>query len=722
MQDPLPLTRDLVLIGGGHAHALVLRMWAMKPIPGVQLTLINPGPTAPYSGMLPGHIAGHYSREVLDIDLVRLARLAGARLVLGEAVGLDPEARTVTVSGRGEIGYDVASLDIGIHTRMPQTPGFAEHGVPAKPLELYARRWRAFLEQVRAGHMPAQVAVIGGGIAGVELAVAMAHAVGPQARVTIIEKGPALGVGTPAMRAALTRELARQGIAVRTGETAQRITADAVELASGERIASAFTLTVAGAYAHPWLRQTTLPLTEGGFVRVGPDLAVEGTDALFAVGDCAHLTHAPRPKAGVYAVRAAPVLLANLRAAVAGGRRRNFRPQSDYLKLVSLGDKRAMAEKWGVAFSGRALWRWKNRIDQRFMDRFRDLPKMPAPPLPRPRALGVDEELGGKPLCGGCGAKVAPGALGQALGQLAQPARPDVLTGPGDDAAVIAVGGARLVATTDHLRGFIADHGLMARIAAVHALGDIWAMGASPQAALVSVILPRMSAPLQARAMTEILQAAASVLGAEGAEIAGGHSSMGHELTLGFALTGLAPEHPIGKSGARPGDALVLTRPIGSGTLFAAEMRGEARGEDIAHALDVLSRPQGDAARLLSGAHAMTDVTGFGLAGHLGEICEASGLSAEIVLDSVPVLPGAEDLAARGVRSSLHAANVAAQPVMGGTGPRAALLHDPQTAGGLLAAVDPAEAMAITQAIRQLGHEAAVIGTLVAGPPQITVV
>jgi len=145
MKMPLPLTRDLVLIGGGHSHALAARMWGMKPLEGTRVTLINPMPTAPYSGMLPGHIAGHYTREALDIDLVKLARFAGARLVLGEATAVDPVARTVTVAGRGEIGYDVASIDVGIHTEMANTPGFAEHALGAKPLDIYTRRWRAFL-------------------------------------------------------------------------------------------------------------------------------------------------------------------------------------------------------------------------------------------------------------------------------------------------------------------------------------------------------------------------------------------------------------------------------------------------------------------------------------------------------------------------------------------------------------------------------------------------
>ena len=141
-QANLPLTRDLVLVGGGHTHALVLRKWAMMPLAGVRVTLVNPGPDAPYSGMLPGFVAGHYGRGDLDIDLVRLARFAGARIVLGTVRGIDTAARQVHVPDRPPIAYDLASVNVGITSAMPDLPGFAEHGIPAKPLGPFARRWR----------------------------------------------------------------------------------------------------------------------------------------------------------------------------------------------------------------------------------------------------------------------------------------------------------------------------------------------------------------------------------------------------------------------------------------------------------------------------------------------------------------------------------------------------------------------------------------------------
>ena len=705
MPATVPPSRDLVLIGGGHTHALVLRMWGMRPLAGVRVTVIDPNPVAPYSGMLPGRVAGHYRQADLEIDLVRLARFAGARLILGAVTGIDAGAGRIAIGAR-EVGFDVASVDVGIHSAMPDMPGFSGHAVPAKPLGPFAARWEAFAARVAAGEESGQAAVIGGGIAGVELALAMAHRLGTGAEVSLIERAPHVAPEAPVLRPRLMRALAAQRVRVLTGAEVTEVCAQEVRLAGQAPVPSRLTVGAAGARAHGWLGRTGLPVTADGFLRVGADLRVEGQGALFAAGDCAHLGHAPRPKAGVYAVRAAPVLFDNLRAVLSGRALRPFHPQRDYLKLVSLGGKAAVAEKLGIAVSGALLWRWKDRIDRTFMAKFDPLPAMPVPPLPRERAPADEIEAG--PMCAGCGAKIAPAVLRDTLG------------GAGEDAAVIVTGGVRQVLSTDHLRGFTEDLALLARVAALHALGDVWAMGARPQAVLISVTLPRMSEALQARSLAEIMTAARAAVAEAGAEIVGGHSSMGAETSLGFAVTGILDRPPITLGGARAGDALILTRGIGSGTLLAAEMRGQAHGRDIAALFAILARGQGDAAEILAGAHAMTDVTGFGLAGHLGNICRASGLAARLDLGAVPVLEGAEALAARGIRSTIRAANRRAAPVAGADeSPRAVLLHDPQTAGGLLAAVDPAQADDLVARLRAAGHGAAVIGRLLAGPPGV---
>lgn len=726
---PLPLTRDLVLIGGGHAHALVLRMWGMAPLAGVRLTLINPDPVAPYTGMLPGCIAGHYPRDAMMIDLVRLARHAGARLILGRAGGIDLAARQVMVSGRAPVAYDVASVDIGITSDLPDLPGFAAHGLAAKPLGPYAAAWERFLA---AGTVDPQVVVLGGGVGGVELALATAHrlrAAGGQPCVTVLERTAraldSLGAGA---RAALLAHMDRLGVRLLTQTAAARVTAQGVETTAGTLIPANLVLGVAGARPQRWLGDTGLVLADG-FIAVGPTLQ-SSDPAVFGAGDCVQMTHAPRPKAGVFAVRQAPVLLHNLRAALSGGRLRRYHPQHDYLKLVSTGGKGAVADKWGLRLDGRVLWRWKDSIDRRFMARFGPYPAMVRPALPADHAAGLAEAMGSRPLCGGCGAKVAAGELAAALSHLPAPVRADVLSGPGDDAAVLRRDGGVQVMTTDHIRAFTDDPWLLAQITAIHALGDIWAMGAQPQVALAQVTLPRLAPHMQAATLREIMQAAASVFSQAGADIVGGHTTIGAEIVLGFTVTGLAGRI-VTKGGARPGDALILTKAIGTGTLLAAGMTAAPLpdgllGEAIAGAFAQMCRPMGAASALLAPvAHAMTDVTGFGLAGHLLEILEASGCAARLDLARVPLLAGAGALAAAGHASSLAPANRAgAAPRMVFTeSPRAALLFDPQTAGGLLAAVPQAQADALLAALHGQGETAAaIIGRIEPGVPRLTVV
>ena len=760
-----PVVADLVLIGGGHTHALVLRMWGMNPLPGVRLTLINPGPVVPYTGMLPGFVAGHYRRDELMIDFVRLARFAGARLILDRVTGIDPAARRIRLGERGDVTFDVASVNVGITSDLPELPGFSEFGRAAKPLGNFAEAWQAF---VAKGLERPAVAVIGGGVAGVELALAARHRLGAAGAVTLLEQADAIlsDVGKAARRR-LVAALQAARVEVLTGVDLAGLSAGRITLADGRGIASDFTLSATGARPIAWLAQSGLQVV-AGYLRVGATLQTSDP-AVFAVGDCAHLAHAPRPKAGVFAVRAAPVLFDNLRAVLSGkGALRRYQPQRDYLKLVSLGQKAAVADRLGVSFSGAWMWRLKDRIDRRFMARFADLPAMQAVRLPALAALGLAETLGDKPACGGCGAKVGALGLAGVLAGLPVPRRTDVLSGPGDDAAVLRAGpgpnmGVQVI-TTDHLRTVTEDPALMARIAAIHALGDIWAMGARAQGALAQVILPRMSVALQGATLAEIMAAAAEVFRAAGADVLGGHSSLGAELTIGFTVTGLA-DRPVAKWGARAGDVLILTKPLGSGTILAAEMAmtqvpgtqvpgtqvpgtqvpGLLLGEAVAAAYSSMVRSMDGASRVLApAAHAMTDVTGFGLAGHLLEMLRAggvgiaglgaaglgaadlgaAGLGARISLSALPLLPGAEALAAAGVASTLAPQNRAACAGMMrfAESPRAALLFDPQTCGGLLAAVPAAKLARVLARLTAKGEPAAVIGEVVQGPVHLQVV
>ena len=353
------------------------------------------------------------------------------------------------------------------------------------------------------------------------------------------------------------------------------------------------------------------------------------------------------------------------------------------------------------------MWMWKDRIDRRFMDRLLDLPAMHTAPLPKSHADGMGDLTGQAP-CGGCGAKVGRDVLRAALANLPDLSRKDVETGAGDDAAILSMNGARQIITVDQLRAFTEDPALMARIAGLHALGDCLAMGADPQALLPVLTLPRLSPRLEARTLSEIMAALSDVAAACGAQIVGGHSATGAELQIGLTVTGRV-DTPITLAGAKPGDRLVLTKPLGTGVVLAGEMALKATGPEVAACLAAMAQEPFRDAAALRHANAMTDVTGFGLAGHLMGLCEASDVSARIDLDALPLLPGAARLLTQGVRSTLHGANAALLGVDAPDTALAQILFDPQTSGGLLAALPPGSETPGT-----------VIGRIEDGPPRIT--
>lgn len=724
MHSDWPLSRDLVLIGGGHTHALVLRQWGMNPLAGVRVTLINPGATAPYTGMLPGYIAGHYERDELDIDLVRLARFAGARIIFDKAAGIDTTAKRVKLEGRAPVQYDIASIDVGVSAELPGVEGFSSYAHSVKPLGAFADAWKSFLERTNEPGIRTSCVVIGGGVAGIEIALAMAHRLRAaglnQASVTVVEAGPKILSGvTAGARRALQAALARYHVSVLTSAETRRITSGVLHLSDGGVLPADFIVSAAGARPYAWIAETGLEQTNG-YINVRRDLRATGDSSLFAVGDCAHMPHAPREKAGVFAVRQAPVLFQNLQAALRERPLGPYHPQSDFLKLISMGDKSVVAQKYGIALSAPWLWKIKNRIDRAFMERLCDLPAMPPAAIPNVRAM--DEEQQDQPLCGGCGSKVGQEDLAAALAGLGPSGRADIVRGHGDDAAILNIGGKLQAISTDHLRAFTEDPYVLARIAAIHALGDVWAMGATPQSALVSMIIPRMNSRMQIATVAEVTEAVRGVLAEAGAELVGGHTSMGQEMTIGLTVTGLLDGPAIGLSGAEAGDTLILTKPLGTGVILAGEMRGMTRGSFVEQALRSMQRPLGPAARVLAPhAHAMTDVTGFGLAGHLMNILEASGKAATLDLGKLPFLPGAEQLSAAGVRSSIWRSNARLDPkVSRPTSAISDLIYDPQTAGGLLAAVPAASAPDILEALQAAGEPTWVIGEIQEGAPHIT--
>ncbi len=726
MTPTVPIHRDIVLVGGGHSHVDVLKRFGMKPEPGLRLTLIARDMLTPYSGMIPGYIAGHYSRREAHIDLRPLAAFAKARLIHAPATGINLEHQQVQIAGRPPVSYDLLSIDTG---STPETHGIdgAEHALPVKPIDRFLEAYHALTDCLQNHTGPFRLTVIGGGAGGVELLLALAHqlrraapGLGKQPEdfvFTLIEANDTLLPSyNAAARRKMTRALRTRGIDVRTGAMAARIDDGGTELSNGEYIASDQTILVTSAGPPRWLGETGLARNDKGFIEVNDNLRSLSHPTVFATGDAAAMIHHELPKAGVYAVRQGPYLAENLRRAATDKPLRPYKPQGQALALITTGEKYAIAARGPFSLEGEWVWRWKDWIDRRWMLKYHDLPDMD-----ESGASGADvlEEM----RCGGCGAKVPAPVLRTALSCLPRQTKEGLdqgLDAPDDAAVLTPPPGKSLIQTVDQFRAFIDDPFLFGRIAANHCLGDIFAMGAEPHSALAAVMLPHGDDDKMGDDLYQLLAGATETLAEAGAVLAGGHTGEGAEMAFGLTINGYAePGTIIRKGGLQLGDTLLLTKPIGTGVLFAADMRADARGDWITAALASMQRSLRPCVEILR-AHqvtAGTDITGFGLAGHLLEMLDASGVAAEIDLDAIPVLAGAHELSKTGVESTLRPGNEASAgpAILASAHPTRPLLFDPQTSGGLLFGVpaDQAEAC-VSELHRGAAPDAAIIGRVVA--------
>ncbi len=718
--------RELVLVGGGHAHVQVLRRLAMMPAPtvessGVRVTIVLDQPLATYSGMVPGVVAGQYAPHEAEIDLWPLARRAGARIVDAPAIGIDPDGRRVRVEGRPPIAYDAVSFDVGSTVAGLDVPGVREHAIPTRPIGHFVERITAAMANHPSGtthDTGPRVLVVGAGAGGVEVAFTVRHRT--RGRVTLLDATDTLLPGwAPGLGARVRAAAAARGIRIVSGARVTRVEAGVAHLDSGDPLPFDLLVWVTGAAAHPWMRDLGLPTDPRGFLRVGPTLQVVDHPDIFGAGDCVSLDGHALPKAGVYAVRQGPVLADNLLAYVRrggerGGALRPYVPQRGFLTLLNLGDGVAIGAKGPITFSGAWAFRWKDHIDRAFVARFQSIAADDTPTF---------TPMASEMVCGGCAAKVGPGELGRALGRLDVPEDATVELGlahPDDAAVVRTPRGDRVGLTIDAFTAFCDDPWLVGRIAAVNAVNDLYAKGMTPRWALALVGIPDEGPRATEETLFQVMHGARRSLDALGVTLVGGHTLRTDTLQVGFTVVGLAEGPLRTQDRLAPGNALVLTRALGTGVLFFAHAAGRARGVWVRTAVARMIRSHRDAAEVAGrfGAGAATDVTGFGLAGHLAEMARASGVGATVSLGSLPVLPGVGALMAQGVRSTFHAQNTAARRhVRGDTeDPRAEILYDPQTAGGLLFAVPGDMADATVAALHAIGEtDAAVIGRVTTG-------
>jgi selenide, water dikinase len=376
----------IVLVGGGHSHVGVLRSFGDKPMPGVRLTLVCSHADTPYSGMLPGYVAGHYRHDEVHIDLPRLAAFAGAAWRQDEVIGIDHASRQLLCRAGPPISYDLLSINIGSTPQVARVPGAAEHSVPVKPIAGFNARWLALLQRVRSHTGHTTVAVVGGGAGGVELLLAMQYRL--QRELTALGRDPdalrfhlltqdadIMPTHNAGVRRRFRNVLADRGVHVHLTAQVEAVEAGRLHASGGLKVDADEIVWVTQAGGAPWLPATGLALDDGGFICVNPFLQSVTDPRIFAAGDIAAMSTRPLEKAGVFAVRQARPLTANLRASATGQALQAYRPQRSWLALISTGNRHAIASRGAIGFGGDWVWHWKDWIDRRFMRRFSNLPR-----------------------------------------------------------------------------------------------------------------------------------------------------------------------------------------------------------------------------------------------------------------------------------------------------------------------------------------------------------
>ena len=542
------------------------------------------------------------------------------------------------------------------------------------------------------------IAIVGSGVAGIEITFCI-----PAFLESATDRSISLHLVTRSdqvlpeveerTRRLVTRELDKRNVRVSTGKGVARVTPESIVMDDASTIDADLVIWATGAAPPALISQLDLALDDRGFIATNRTLRSTSASRVFAVGDTGTIIEEGLPKAGVYAVRQGPILWENLQRSLKARQLQEYQPQRSFLKLINLGNGRAIGQWKGFAFSGRWVMRLKNTIDSGFMDKFRVEPMAG-------EMIGSGDTM----QCRGCGCKLGSDVLESALSSESKIKLEDAAEIGGD-------GPLKLVASTDFFSSPVEDAFLAGRIAALHSASDIIASGAQPTEALANVVLPDGDRQTQQQTLRDFLLGSRREFDVMGASVVGGHTIVGPRMEIGFTVIG----KPLGRSlirkqNLKPGDHLYLTKPLGIGVLLAAQMRSMCPADAYTSLLAAMFQQQHAFAGIAVdlGIDAGTDVTGFGLIGHLIEMLTTSNVSAVIQLDDIPILPAAVELVEQGVESSLAPDNKKFESEVAVSEkvrerPQYEILFDPQTCGGLLLGVGDSVREPFLQAVDAMG-------------------
>ena len=734
-----PIVKHLVLIGGGHSHLNVLKRLGMHPTPGLAVTLISRDINVPYSGLLPGFIAGIYNAQDIYIDLRPLAQFAKARIIQEDIEKIDLNSKEVILPDRPNISFDLLSLNIGSEPNLSLIPGAQDHCIGIKPLPKFLKLWPQLLERATntlAQNQQFKFAIVGGGPASIELAFSIQHrlknnsnlesAKQSNLQIQIISaENTLLKFHNNRVQSFTAKELANRNIDVLLKTKMSACEAGIIVCEDQARLKADAIICATGASLPSWPIECGLGISQDGFIEVDSTLKSTSHDYVFAAGDSATIKGQTRPKSGVYAVRQGIPLAKNLIRQATNKRLVSYKPQTHALALMNTSNKTAIASRGSFFMHGRLAWIVKDRIDINFVKKYSNLPQMNQKlDLAKGLVDNKTEELlkSHAMRCAGCGAKISNSVLQDVLHKLPNTEKQEIVTNfsSAEDASLIQLENNKiLLQSVDQIKAFINDPWVFARIATNHCLSDIYAMGCKPHSALAIVGLPFASKEYLKSELSQLMLSCSETLKEQNCSLIGGHSAESEDLTFGLCVNGFTTHDKVlRKNGMKKGNVLILTKPLGTGTLLAADMRSKASHLNIQNALNEMANSNQAASSILSRmkATACTDITGFGLAGHLIEMLAKDNIEVSITLDDIPMMDGALNSLKQGIFSSLHSDNRAVSSYISdqsnlGKKAQYEILFDPQTSGGLLASIPSELAEMCLNQLLEAGYQGArVIG------------
>ncbi len=661
------------------------------------ISLISLNNSTLYSGLIPAHLAGDASLNSISIDIRSLANRAGIHFIQAKIENIDLSSKCISLKSRSDIHFDLISLNVGAISDFQQF----QYAIPIKPLEAALKALNRQDNLQNRDLIPFHVA--GAGLAAVEVCFALRR------------RWPL----RPLILHCAGRVLERS--------MATALMAADIEINAQQAPDHINTLLCTGSVAPGWLRACGISCDQQGRVLTTRTLQSIDHPWLFAVGDCGCIQQEPRPASGVYAVRAAVPLANNLKRVLDGKRPRPWTPQRKALQLLGAPNLIGSDRAWAVYANtvvgpSRWLWKWKSHLDWRFMREFNAITKPAEPMASRNKRSTVMA-------CRGCAAKLGPNPLQQALdlaglASLAdEPADAQTIGKSPDNRTILS--------SIDGFPALISDPWLNGRLTALHACSDLWASGADVNGALAVLTLPACSKPIQIHLMSQTLAGICSALEEQNASLLGGHTMesrqpsqepYGLDLQVSLSVIGRSRpnQHVWGKGPIHPEDELLLSRSLGTGILFAAAMQGRCQGRWMDAALKQLAQSQHHRLQELqeindataSKIHACTDVTGFGLLGHLNEMIHASPrIQVELNANQIPLMEGVQTLLEEGIASTAAPSNREAWRSLGTTvflkeeenmenhrshQTTQELLIDPQTCGPLLVSCNSLAAEKLT--------------------------